>query len=99
MRFLRNKELRLHVDSENPVDFLFLDRLQVSKVLDTGIAHDDIDSSKLLLGLVKEIGDLFASADVRPDANSLDSELASFGGNRFGRRLGRDIVHDDVSPA
>lgn len=99
MCFLRNKKLRFHVDSQNPVDFLFLDRLQVSKVLDPGIAHDDIHPSKLLLGLVKEFGDLFAFADVRPDADSFDAELASFGGNRFGRRLRRDVVHDDVGAA
>lgn len=54
MRLLCNEVLRFDIDRKNLVNLFTLDLFQGAEVLDSGVAHDDINFSELFFrGLEK----------------------------------------------
>lgn len=96
MRLLGDEKLSLDVDRKDSIDLVLADTLEVPKVLDTGVAHDYVDASELLLGLGEKLSNLLALAHVSLDADGPNAQPTSFLSNTLGGRRGRDVVDNDI---
>ena len=95
MSFLSHKELSFDIGVEDTIEFFFLDCFEVSEMLNPAVAHNNIDSSKMLLRLLEEMGHISFLRDVGLDADCLDSQVNSLLGYGFGLvRVGMIVDHN-----
>lgn len=98
MGLLGHEELRLDIDSKDPVDLVFLDIFKIAKVLDARVAHDDVDMPEFGHRLAEQAGDLVALANISSDAECPHAFLSRSRRDGFGGGFRGDVVDDDVCP-
>ena len=74
---LTNEELCAGVEVENVVVLLLGDLLGLVPALGTAVGHDDVDLSKVLLGLLEQTLNFGDLADISLDGNGLGSAAGS----------------------
>lgn len=89
---LGNHKLSFDINSQHPIDFFRSNIWQFSKMLDSRIAHHDIQSPELCHGLFEYSFDLISLRDIGFNSESSYSESASFFCYFFSGSSRRDIV-------
>lgn len=92
-----NEELATGVDTEDTVELLLSDVLQVAEGDDTRVGADNVELAKVLNSLVEELDGLADIANVGLDGNSITTVALDLLNELVGR-LGRvGVVEDDLS--
>ena len=100
-RRLPHEELRPRVEIEDVIVLLFRDLFRLVPALGAGVAHDDIDPTKVLLRLLEQPVDLGHLGDVGLEGNGLGPAAAGLNllDDFVGGGFGRLVVDDDTGTA
>jgi hypothetical protein len=98
---LADEELCAGVEVEDVVVLLFGDLLGLVPALGAGVAHDDVDLAKVLLGLLEQALDLRGLADVGLDGDGFGAGAGLLDelDNLVGRLLAVGVVDDNAGSA
>jgi hypothetical protein len=95
--FTSDEELSTGVDIEHAIKLLLGNVLEVSKGHDTRVGGDDVDLSKMLLGLLEELHGLGHVGNVGLDGNRLATHFANLFAHFLGSGRTVGVVYDNVS--
>lgn len=95
--FSCDKELSSGVDVEDAVKLLRFNILQVAEGDDTRVGNDNVDLSKVFLGLGEEVDDLVDIAHVALDGNGVSAESLDLCNELIGSFGGVGIVDNNIS--